>query len=49
MTRRLEELSPLTGANASSRFIVVLGEINRYEQVFEDRYTRGIRIRSSLP
>lgn len=45
VTRRLEELSPLTGANASSRFIVVLGEINRYEQVFEDRYTRGIRIR----
>ncbi|MFD1908791.1 hypothetical protein ACFTAO_08930 [Paenibacillus rhizoplanae] len=41
MTQRLEELSPLTGANAASRFIVVLGEINRYEQVFEDRYTRG--------
>lgn len=41
VTQRLEELSPLTGANAASRFIVVLGEINRYEQVFEDRYTRG--------
>lgn len=39
--QRLEELSPLTGANASSRFTVVLSEINRYEQVFEDRYTRG--------
>jgi AraC-like DNA-binding protein len=38
---RLEELSPLTGASASSRFTVVLSEINRYEQVFEDRYTRG--------
>lgn len=40
-TRRLEELSPLNGANASSRFMVMLAEINRYEQVFEDRYTRG--------
>ncbi|NOU79107.1 helix-turn-helix domain-containing protein [Paenibacillus sp. LMG 31459] len=39
--QRLEELSPLTGANSSSRFMVVLSEINRYEQVFEDRYTRG--------
>ncbi|NQX45559.1 helix-turn-helix domain-containing protein [Paenibacillus tritici] len=41
VTQRLEELSPLTGAEASSRFMVVLAEINRYEQVFEDRYTRG--------
>ncbi|WP_379145838.1 helix-turn-helix domain-containing protein [Paenibacillus sp. sgz500992] len=39
--QRMEELSPLTGAHSSSRFTVVLSEINRYEQVFEDRYTRG--------
>ncbi|MNC02646.1 HTH-type transcriptional regulator YesS [compost metagenome] len=38
---RLAELSPLTGADASSRFTVVLSEINRYERVFEERYTRG--------
>lgn len=39
--QRLEELSPLSGADASSRFTVVLSEINRYEKVFQDRYTRG--------
>ncbi|WP_249901600.1 helix-turn-helix domain-containing protein [Paenibacillus sp. PK3_47] len=39
--QRMQELSPLTGARDSSRFIVVLSEINRYEQVFQDRYTRG--------
>ncbi|MBW4085090.1 helix-turn-helix domain-containing protein [Paenibacillus sp. S150] len=39
--QRLEELSPLTGAHSSSRFTVVLSEINRYEKVFEERYTRG--------
>lgn len=38
---RMGELSPLTGADASSRFTVVLSEINRYERVFEERYTRG--------
>ncbi|AIQ44672.1 hypothetical protein R70723_01175 [Paenibacillus sp. FSL R7-0273] len=38
---RLAELSPLTGADATSRFTVVLSEINRYERVFEERYTRG--------
>lgn len=38
---RMEELSPLTGADSSSRFTVVLSEINRYERVFEERYTRG--------
>jgi AraC-like DNA-binding protein len=39
--QRMEELSPLSGARDSSRFTVVLSEINRYEQVFQDRYTRG--------
>ncbi|MFB5675111.1 helix-turn-helix domain-containing protein [Paenibacillus terreus] len=38
--QRMEELSPLTGVHSSSRFSVVLSEINRYEQVFQDRYTR---------
>ncbi|MNO41655.1 HTH-type transcriptional regulator YesS [compost metagenome] len=39
--QRMEELSPLSGAHSSSRFTVVLSEINRYEKVFQDRYTRG--------
>lgn len=39
--QRMSELSPFSEVHASSRFMVVLGEINRYEQVFQDRYTRG--------
>ncbi|MFB5761209.1 helix-turn-helix domain-containing protein [Paenibacillus medicaginis] len=38
--QRIEELSPFSGVHSSSRFSVVLSEINRYEQVFRDRYTR---------
>ncbi|GGG02227.1 hypothetical protein GCM10010912_53800 [Paenibacillus albidus] len=41
VVQRLEELSPLSGAHSTSRFTVVLSEINRYEKVFQDRYTRG--------
>lgn len=41
VVQRMEEMSPLTGANSSSRFTVVISEINRYEKVFQDRYTRG--------
>ncbi|MDO3409258.1 helix-turn-helix domain-containing protein [Saccharibacillus sp. CPCC 101409] len=37
----LERLSPLGGVTASSRFVVVVHEIARYENVFRDRYTRG--------
>lgn len=40
-TERLKELSPLTDTDQSSHFTVVLGEINRYEQGFQERYTRG--------
>ncbi|GGN96307.1 helix-turn-helix domain-containing protein [Saccharibacillus kuerlensis] len=38
---RLEVLSPLGSVSASSRFAVVVHEIDRYENVFRDRYTRG--------
>ncbi|ASA24822.1 helix-turn-helix domain-containing protein [Paenibacillus donghaensis] len=41
VVERIEELSPLSGAHSTSRFTVVLAEINRYEKVFQDRYTRG--------
>lgn len=41
IVQRMEELSPLSGADSSSRFTVVLSEINRYEEVFQERYTRG--------
>ncbi|WP_019914253.1 helix-turn-helix domain-containing protein [Paenibacillus sp. HW567] len=41
IVQRMEELSPLSGAHSSSRFTVVLSEINRYEEVFQERYTRG--------
>ncbi|MCL6602192.1 MAG: AraC family transcriptional regulator [Paenibacillus sp.] len=41
VVQRMEELSPLSGAHSTSRFTVVLSEINRYEKVFQDRYTRG--------
>ncbi|MBT2291345.1 AraC family transcriptional regulator [Paenibacillus albidus] len=40
VVQRMEELSPLSGAHSTSRFTVVLSEINRYEKVFQDRYTR---------
>ncbi|MEK4371365.1 helix-turn-helix domain-containing protein [Paenibacillus sp. FSL R5-0473] len=38
---QLKELSPLNDVNDSSRFVVVVGEINRYEKGFQERYTRG--------
>ncbi|WP_037289789.1 helix-turn-helix domain-containing protein [Saccharibacillus sacchari] len=38
---KLETFSPLIGVSASSRFAVVVHEIERYESVFRDRYTRG--------
>ncbi len=38
---KLETRSPLLGVSASSRFAVVVHEIERYESVFRDRYTRG--------
>lgn len=38
---RLKEMSPLTDMEEQSRFAVVVSEINRYEQVFQDKYTRG--------
>ncbi|MEO2208195.1 helix-turn-helix domain-containing protein [Paenibacillus pabuli] len=40
-TERLKDLSPLTDTDQSSHFTVVLGEINRYEKGFQERYTRG--------
>ncbi|MEK4998819.1 helix-turn-helix domain-containing protein [Paenibacillus sp. FSL H7-0918] len=41
VVQRMEELSPLSGAHSTTRFMVVLSEINRYDKVFQDRYTRG--------
>ncbi|MEK4271756.1 helix-turn-helix domain-containing protein [Paenibacillus sp. FSL R7-0026] len=38
---QLKELSPLNDVHDSSRFVVVVGEINRYEKGFQERYTRG--------
>lgn len=38
---QLKELSPLNDVQDSSRFVVVVGEINRYEKGFQERYTRG--------
>ncbi|NGZ73924.1 helix-turn-helix domain-containing protein [Saccharibacillus alkalitolerans] len=38
---RLELFSPLGGGSSSSRFAVVVYEIERHESVFRDRYTRG--------
>ncbi|MGV2963609.1 helix-turn-helix domain-containing protein [Paenibacillus sp. FSL L8-0435] len=38
---QLKELSPLNEVRDSSRFVVVVGEINRYEKGFQERYTRG--------
>lgn len=38
---QMHELSPFTEAGSSSRFAVVVSEINHYEKVFEERYTRG--------
>ncbi|WP_172249842.1 helix-turn-helix domain-containing protein [Saccharibacillus deserti] len=38
---RLQTLSPLEGASAASRFAVVVHEIEKYESVFQGRYTRG--------
>ncbi len=38
---RLETFSPLAGVSDSSRFAVAVYEIERYESVFRDRYTRG--------
>ncbi|WP_339848031.1 helix-turn-helix domain-containing protein [Paenibacillus sp. FSL W7-1088] len=38
---RLKDLSPLTGVDTSSCFAVVVGEINRYEKGFQERFTRG--------
>ncbi|GAK39246.1 helix-turn-helix domain-containing protein [Paenibacillus urinalis] len=40
MAVRLSELSPFTDIQSSSRFAVVVSEINRYEKVFEERYSR---------
>lgn len=41
VVQRMQEMSPLTYADSSSKFTVVISEINRYEKVFQDRYTRG--------
>ncbi|WP_172194182.1 helix-turn-helix domain-containing protein [Saccharibacillus qingshengii] len=38
---RLQTLSPFEDASASSRFAVVVHEIEKYESVFQGRYTRG--------
>ncbi|MEN1989545.1 helix-turn-helix domain-containing protein [Paenibacillus hubeiensis] len=40
---RLQELSPLSGFDDSNsaRFAVVVGEINRFEKVFQQKYTRS--------
>ncbi|OMF39467.1 helix-turn-helix domain-containing protein [Paenibacillus amylolyticus] len=38
---QLKELSPLNDVHDSSCFVVVVGEINRYEKGFQERYTRG--------
>ncbi|WP_458124872.1 helix-turn-helix domain-containing protein [Paenibacillus sp. Z3-2] len=38
---QLKELSPLDEVHDTSRFIVVVGEIDRYEKGFQERYTRG--------
>lgn len=38
---QLRELSPLDEVHDTSRFIVVVGEIDRYEKGFQERYTRG--------
>lgn len=38
---RLTALSPLEGVSESSLFAVVVHEIEKYESVFRDRYTRG--------
>lgn len=38
---QLKELSPLGEVNDTSHFIVVVGEINRYEKGFQERFTRG--------
>ncbi|WP_454191341.1 helix-turn-helix domain-containing protein [Paenibacillus sp. Marseille-Q7038] len=38
---RLDQLSPFSNVEPSSRFAVVVSEINHYEKVFEERYTRG--------
>ncbi|WP_025679050.1 hypothetical protein, partial [Paenibacillus massiliensis] len=38
---RLREISPLTDMDEQPSFAVVVSEINRYEQVFQDKYTRG--------
>ncbi|WP_124118327.1 helix-turn-helix domain-containing protein [Paenibacillus xylanexedens] len=41
VAEQLKELSPLNDVHDSSRFVVVVGEINRYEKGFQERYTRG--------
>ncbi|MDT0125550.1 helix-turn-helix domain-containing protein [Paenibacillus sp. RRE4] len=38
---QLYEVSPFDGAHAASRFIVVVGDINRYEKGFQEKFTRG--------
>ena len=38
---QLYEVSPFDGAHEASRFIVVVGDINRYEKGFQEKFTRG--------
>ncbi|MBR2566232.1 MAG: helix-turn-helix domain-containing protein [Paenibacillus sp.] len=38
---QLYEVSPFDGAHESARFIVVVGDINRYEKGFQEKFTRG--------
>lgn len=40
-SEQLRELSPLDEVHDTSRFVVVVGEINRYEKGFQERFTRG--------
>ena len=37
----MKDLSPFDEVHDSSRFAVVVGEINKYEKGFQERFTRG--------
>ncbi|WP_127546313.1 AraC family transcriptional regulator [Paenibacillus amylolyticus] len=41
VSEQLKDLSPFDEVHDSSRFAVVVGEINKYEKGFQERFTRG--------